>query len=164
MVKQFIISISHGLEGVMNDSAMQLMLDLTHEHFYDEMTDLAKSEPTRLDHTLAAHFVTKFVLDFLQFGSAHLITAKPHNTKPTAARQLYDHRAPVDIDFDGAGSASLKLSYVIPNFEEVMKACVESLAKIWPNQQNILRFWCIKHAENPRKSTEVDEEKDSYDR
>jgi len=117
----------------MNDSAMQLMLDLTHEHFYDEMTDLAKSDPTRLDHTLAAHFVTKFVLDFLQFSSAHLITAKPHNTKPTEARQLYDHRKPVDLSFDGADSASLNLSYVVPNFEEVMKACVESLAKIWPN-------------------------------
>ena len=50
------------------------------------MTELAKSDPQRLDHTLAAHFVTKFILDFLQFSSAHLMTAKPHNTKPTEAR------------------------------------------------------------------------------
>lgn len=70
----------------MDNSTMQLMLDLTHEHYYDEMTELAKSDPQRLDHTLAAHFVTKFILDFLQFSSAHLITAKPHNTKPTEAR------------------------------------------------------------------------------
>lgn len=45
VVKQFIISITQGLEGAMNDSAMELMLDLTHEHFYDEMTDLARSDP-----------------------------------------------------------------------------------------------------------------------
>ena len=70
----------------MNDSNMNLMLDLTQEHFYDEMTELEKTNPAKLDHTLAAHFVTKFVLDFLQFSSAHLITAKPHNTKPTEAR------------------------------------------------------------------------------
>jgi hypothetical protein len=93
-----------------------------------------------------------------------LITAKPHNTKPSEARTLYDHRKPVDPSFDGAESALLNLSYIVPNFEEVMKACMDSLAKIWPNQQNILRFWCIKHAEDPQKSTEVNEEKDSYDR
>jgi hypothetical protein len=44
---------------------MNLMLDLTQEHFYDEMTELEKKDPAKLDHTLAAHFVTKFVLDFL---------------------------------------------------------------------------------------------------
>lgn len=70
----------------MTNSNMSLMLDLTNEHFYDEMTELEKTDPERLDHTLAAHFVTKFVLDFLQFSSAHLITAMPHNTKPTEKR------------------------------------------------------------------------------
>ena len=49
----------------MTNSNMSLMLDLTNEHFYDEMTELEKTDPQRLDHTLAAHFVTKFVLDFL---------------------------------------------------------------------------------------------------
>lgn len=77
---------------------------------------------------------------------------------------MYDHRKPVDKTLDGTNTALLELRYLIPNFEGILEACFESLATIWPNQYNILKFWCIKHAENPSKSREVDESKDSYDR
>ena len=63
----------------MNDKNMNLMLDLTNEHFYDDMRELESSDPHRLDQVLAAHFVTKFVLDILQFSSAHFMRAKAFN-------------------------------------------------------------------------------------
>ena len=58
----------------------------------------------------------------------------------------------------------LELSYIVPNFEYILESCFEALDKIWPNKYNIFKFWCIKHAENPRKAREVDETKDAYDR
>ena len=41
---------------------------------------------------------------------------------------------------------------------------MEILGKIWSNQFNLFKFWCIKNAEDPSVAKDVDLEKDSYDR
>ena len=53
---------------------------------------------------------------------------------------------------------------MISNFKELIKTCMDALHDIWPNPFNILKFWCIKYAENPTKAREVNVDKDSYDR
>lgn len=47
----------------MTDQGMEQMLDLTNENYYDEMKEMEVNDPEKLDKTLAAHFVTKFLLD-----------------------------------------------------------------------------------------------------
>ena len=75
----FIKTIATGLDNTMNEANMSLMLDLTNEHFYEDMKDMEKDDPARLDQILAAHFVTKFVLDIMQFSCAHFVRAKAFN-------------------------------------------------------------------------------------
>jgi hypothetical protein len=62
---RFVKIVGSNLKGVMNDSNLDVMLDLTYEHFYDGMKDMEDEQPERLDQVLTAHFVTKFILDVL---------------------------------------------------------------------------------------------------
>jgi len=100
-VISFIKAISSNLKGVMNDKNYDLMLDLTNENFYDDMKDLEDDEPTRLDQVLASHFVTKFILDVLQFCYAYLVRAKTAaSLNPPDKKQFYDHRTPIILEQD----------------------------------------------------------------
>jgi hypothetical protein len=65
VVIEFMKSISEGLDKTINNSTFNLLLDLTNENFYDEMVELGKNEPHKLDAVLSSHFVTKFSLDVL---------------------------------------------------------------------------------------------------
>jgi hypothetical protein len=62
---EFIKSISQGLHKQINNETFNLLLDLTNEHFYDEMKEMERKEPQKLDKMQASHFVTKFCLDVL---------------------------------------------------------------------------------------------------
>lgn len=53
-----------------------MLLDLTYESYYDEMMELEKKEPEKLDKALSSHFVTKLLLDFLQFSFAYFVKAE----------------------------------------------------------------------------------------
>ena len=41
---------------------------------------------------------------------------------------------------------------------------MSSINHIWSNPFNLLKFWCIKYAEDPAKLRTFDVEKDSYER
>ncbi len=60
----------------MNADTFNLVLDLTYESFYDGMKELEKKEPEKLDKILSSHFVTKVLLDFLQFSFAYFVKAE----------------------------------------------------------------------------------------
>ena len=49
----------------MTDSGMEQMLKLTNEDYYDDMKELERTEPERLDKILASHYVTKFLIDII---------------------------------------------------------------------------------------------------
>lgn len=61
----FIQNISQGLDQQVTGESFNLMLDLTYESFYDDMTKMEKEDPQKLDKALSAHFVTRALLDFL---------------------------------------------------------------------------------------------------
>ena len=48
--------------GVRNDSKA---FHAYYEKFYDEMTEMVRKEPQKLDRIMSAHFVTKFLIDVL---------------------------------------------------------------------------------------------------
>ena len=75
VVRQFIRSIANGLDNTMTEDGVELMLKLTNEDFYDDMKELERNEPERLDKTLASHFVTKFLLDVIQFCFTFFVKA-----------------------------------------------------------------------------------------
>ena len=52
----------------------------------------------------------------------------------------------------------------MPSFEHIMQSTADALSSIWLHPFNLVKFWCIKYAENPEKAREVDKEKNSYDR
>ena len=97
----FVKVVSSNLKGVMNDKNLDLMLDLTNENFYDEMKDMEEEQPERLDQVLTAHFVTKFILDVLQFLFAYLVRAKTAaQLNPPEERRFYDHRRNLTLQDD----------------------------------------------------------------
>ena len=69
----------------------------------------------------------------LNFSSAHLLNASAYNKVEIEETFKADKRDPIDVSMDGAESASVKLSYIVPKWEVVMQACIDSLTKIWPN-------------------------------
>lgn len=72
----FVQNISKGLDQQVNGETFNLVLDLTYESYYDEMTELEKKEPEKLDKILSSHFVTRLLLDFLQFSFAYFVKAE----------------------------------------------------------------------------------------
>jgi hypothetical protein len=50
---------------ITNTDGFNLLLDLTYEKFYDEMTEMVRKEPQKLDKIMSAHFVSKFLIDVL---------------------------------------------------------------------------------------------------
>ena len=81
IVMQFIRAVSSGLEKAVNKNTINLLLDLTYEKFYDDMTEMEEKQPLALDTILSAHFVTKFLTDILQFSFAYFVQAKPLNAE-----------------------------------------------------------------------------------
>ena len=69
-------SISDGLDNTMTEAGVELMLKLTNEDYYDDMKELERNDPERLDKTLASHFVTKFLLDIIQFCFTFFVKAR----------------------------------------------------------------------------------------
>ena len=162
-ITRFILAISSGVKGVMTNSNMDLMLSLTNESFYDEMKELEDSDPKNLDLVLTSHFVTKFLVDVLQFSFAFFVRASNAGSEPDK-KSFYDHRKKVDLDRDCKETALLNLEFVVANFEQIVMVSVESLNSIWTSPFNLVKFWCIKYAENPDKARECDVNKDAYDR
>ena len=66
-----------------------------------------------------------------------------------AEKAIYDHRKPVDAETDGADIALLKLSYLIDNFEDLLRELMEALGRIWTNPFDLVKLWSIKFAEEP---------------
>jgi len=160
----FVNNISRGLERQVNIDSFNLLLDLTYESFYDQMTDMEKDEPKKLDLILTSHYVSRFLLDMLQFSFAYFVRAEMVNESVPSERALYDHRAQVDAEKDGADIALTSLTYLIDNFEELLRVLMQSLNAIWTNPFDIVKFWSIKFAEDPEQSRQVAESKDAYDR
>lgn len=160
----FIQNISKGLDQQVNGDTFNLVLDLTYESFYDDMTEMEKKEPEKLDKILSSHFVTRVLVDFLQFSFAYFVKAEQVNQYMPPDKTIYDHRKPVDAQKDGADIALLKLSYLIDNFEDLLKELVDALGRIWTNPFDLVKLWSIKFAEDPDKARKFDEMKDSYDR
>jgi hypothetical protein len=52
-------------QAISNLDGFNLLLDLTYEKFYDEMTEMERKEGEKLDRIMSAHFVTKFLIDVL---------------------------------------------------------------------------------------------------
>lgn len=140
------------------------MLDLTNESFYDEMKKMEKDEPQKLDKALSAHFVTRALLDFLQFSFAYFVKADPVNETTPEEKSFYDHRKGIDAVSDGANIGLLKLSYLIDNFEDLLRELMAALIKIWANPFDLVKLWSIKFAEDPEKAREYDESRDTYER
>ena len=66
IVIYFIKCVSFDTEkNAINNSNVDLLLNLTQESFYDEMKQLEKDDPAKLDNMLSSHFITKFLLDIL---------------------------------------------------------------------------------------------------
>lgn len=66
VVSWFINQITKGLEKVItNTDGLNLLIDLTYDKFYDDMTEMERKEPQKLDRIMSAHFVTKFLIDVL---------------------------------------------------------------------------------------------------
>lgn len=89
----FVNNISRGLERQVNIDSFDLLLDLTYESFYDQMTEMEKDEPKKLDLILTSHYVSRFLLDMLQFSFAYFVRAEMVNEFAPSERALYDHRA-----------------------------------------------------------------------
>ena len=164
VVVEFIKSISSGLDKTVNNDTFSLLLSLTYDSYYDEMEELEKKDPQTLDSTLSSHFVTRFLLDVLQFSFAFFVDAKSENQEEPDKRMIYDHRKPIDLELDGTKTGLLNLRYILPNFEQIMVALVGALDQIWTNKFNILKLWCIKNAEDPELARLVDDQKDCYER
>lgn len=78
IVIYFIKSVTMGLEkSSLNNDNLDLLLDLTQESFYDDMKILEAKDPKKLDTILSSHFITKFLLDVLQFSYAYYVVAEP---------------------------------------------------------------------------------------
>jgi hypothetical protein len=118
---QFIKSISTGLHKVVDNSTFNLLLDLTEDRFYDEMKEMERKQPQKLDQILSAHFVSKFCIDVLQFSFAYFVEAQGTKEEPEK-RSLYDHRTPIDLT-DGKYGV-LKLRYINPGFEKIIEQIV----------------------------------------
>ena len=65
---------------------------------------------------------------------------------------------------DGANIALLKLTCMVPNFEDLNKEIIDALARIWTNPFDLVKLWSIKFADDPEKARKVDETKDTYER
>ena len=165
----FITIVTKNLDNAVDNTTFDTLLDLTYEKSYDQMKKMERESPQKLDLLFASHFSTKFLLDMLQFCFAYFVKAKGSHkfTEEEAKlklRELYDHRTPVNLQKDGVETASLELEFVVKNFENITKAALESIFRIWKNPQNILKLWCIKFAEDPDLTRSIDPKKDSYDR
>lgn len=79
-------------------------------------------------------------------------------------KTIYDHRKPIDAQTDGADIALLKLSYLIDNFEDLLRELMDALGRIWTNPFDLVKLWSIKFAEEPEKARKYDDSKDSYER
>ena len=77
---------------------------------------------------------------------------------------MYDHRTKIDNIYDGQIATSIVLEYLIDDYYVLLHTLVQKLLNTWKNPFNIIKFWCIKFAENPEKLRFVDTDKDSYDR
>ena len=141
-----------------------MVLDLTYESFYDDMTEMQQKEPEKLDKLLSSHLVSKVLIDFLQFGFAYFVKAELVNEYAPPEKTAYDHRAPLEAEKDGAHIALLKLSYLIDNFEDLLRELMNALSRIWTNPFDLVKLWSIKFAEDPEKARQLDESKDSYER
>ena len=54
----FIQAITKGVEGTLCDANWKEMIDMSYESFYDQMKELEKSNPEKLDKILAANYIT----------------------------------------------------------------------------------------------------------
>ena len=65
VVIEFIKAISGGLDQAVNNETFGTMLSLTYDSFYDEMEEMEKTDPKKLDLLLSSHFVSRFLIDVL---------------------------------------------------------------------------------------------------
>ena len=93
---------------MIDNQNFDLLADLTYESNYDLMKDLEKNDPFKLDQVLSAHFLSKFLLDILQFSFCYFVVALPLNKEEEKAKhQLNDHRTVIDPIKDGQITTSL---------------------------------------------------------
>ena len=90
--------------------------------------------------------------------------AEPINQTAPPEKQFYDHRKPLDAVADGANVGLLNLSYLIDNFEDLLRELMAALGKIWANPFDLVKLWSIKFAEDPDKARDYDDSKDTYER
>lgn len=139
-------------------------MDLSYEDKYDKVEELEKSEPKKLDMILSSHFVTIFLLDVLGFCYAYFFRAENVCEEVPDKKFLYDHRKPVCKDQDGFKTCSVEIVPIVETFDKIMFSIMKGINSVWANSFNVLKFWCIKHEEDPTKGRGDRSEEDSYSR
>ena len=125
---------------------------------------MEKSDPKKLDKLLSSHFVTIFLLDVLGFCYAYFFRAKNICDEVPEKKFLYDHRKPVCKDQDGFKTCAIEIEPIVPTFDVIMLSIIDGLDSVWANPFNILKFWSIKHDEDPTKGRGDRSNEDSYSR
>jgi hypothetical protein len=130
-ITRFIQTLSSGLR--ISDDNFDLLLDLTNEDFYEDMKSLEYDNPSRLNKVLTAHYVTEFLLAVLQFTFAFFVkgTSSVGQKEKQKEKRVYDHRKPLEADFDLRDTAFVHTEHLVQSFGAVSKQIAESLGQIW---------------------------------
>ena len=81
------------------------------------MKILEKDDPAKLDSILSSHYITKFLVDILQFSYAYYVVAEPENQEKPAKYEIFDQRKPFDKFADGKNASLVNLRFLITPFE-----------------------------------------------
>ena len=83
------------------------LLDMSYDSYKDDMVELGKKEPEKLDKALSLHYINELLLELLGFTFAYFVKVDLVNEYAPPERQVYDHRKVVSYKKDGANIALL---------------------------------------------------------
>lgn len=142
-------------------------LSWSHPDFINRLSEEMKENEEKIGTLEAMHNVLCFLFDFLQFGFQYLVitdkvpeTASEEESKQTTLDP--NGQLTLEEDFQHP----LRFKFYIAGFDKMIRLVCDGIEQICPQTDYLMRFWQIKHADNPDNAEDIlfNEYRDSYQR
>ena len=167
VVKFFIETLRKGKAGSITATDFDYYLDFSQFEYGEIFDDEKREKPDMVGRLESSHYILSFLFDLLQFCFQYLVKADKVATatqNDSSRSRFFDPSAPLSLEDDF--SHPLSLSFYIEDFNSFVSLICNTIGEICPQTDYLMRFWQIKHAEDPTLAEKVlsIDDKDTYER
>ena len=162
-VEFLLMALLRGKERMITAANFDYYLDWAHPDFIDKLDEETKANPDKIGKLQSMHNVLCFLFDFLQFGFQYLVLADKVPVKAAEEKKVQNPTSLLTLQEDF--QHPLRLDFYISGFDKLIRLVCDGIESICPQTDYLMRFWQIKHAENPSWAEDMfNEGRDSYER